>query len=120
MPRLNYKNNSFSTLSSTITNSATSFNVANGADLPDVPFRATILSEVGNNAIEIIEVRAKSGNTLSSILRGQEGTTAVAHNAGVRIENRFTVQGLNELSTEVVTTLPGTPYSGQIVFLEVV
>ena len=118
MPRLNYKNNSYTTLAQAISNVDTSWTVADGAALPDVPFRATILN--GLNPVEIVEVRAKSANTLSSILRGLEGTTAVSHASGARMENRFTAQGLTELSTEVQSTLPGTTYAGQIVLLEIV
>lgn len=105
MTRLNLKNNSFTTLTEAITNSATSFTVVDGSVLPDAPFLLTILdSSFGSaNAVEVIEVGAKSGNTLSSVLRGREGTTAVAHNAGVRVEVRFTAGIYDEL----VTTIDG-------------
>ncbi len=116
MPRLNYRNNSFTTLAESITNTATSFTVADGSALPEAPFRATLLS--GLNPVEIIEVGSKSGNTLSGVIRGLEGTAAVSHAGGERVENRFTAQGLQELSIEVKTELPGDPHAGQVILLE--
>lgn len=86
MPRLKLKNNSQTTLTANMTAGATTASVANAAALPDVPFRCSIDDE-------IIEVGAKntSNNTLSNILRGQEGTTAAAHQSGAAVEVRLTV-----------------------------
>lgn len=92
MPRLNLKNNSRTTLSAGITSTVTSFDVANGGLLPDAPFRVTVDNE-------IMEIGTKSGNTLSDIIRGMEGTTAVSHNAGAYIEVRFTAGVYEELET---------------------
>lgn len=92
MARLNAANNARTTLSSSITASATSFSVANGSILPATPFMITIDNE-------IMEVGGKSGNALTSVLRGREGTTAVTHASGAVVENRLTAGSYNELAT---------------------
>lgn len=94
MPRLNLKNNSRTTLSAGINEIVTSFSVANGLLLPDAPFRITVDNE-------IMEVGTKSGNTLSNVIRGLEGTTAVPHNSGAYVEVRFTTGVYDELETQV-------------------
>lgn len=71
---------------------ADSFPVANTSDwlTPVDWFRATIEDDSGN--IEIIKVgtRASGSGVFSVILRGQEGTTPFAFNAGAVVEQRFT------------------------------
>jgi hypothetical protein len=53
---------------------------------------------------EIMEVGSRAGNTLSSVLRGCEGTTGAAHDAGRPIENRFTKGTYDELAAGVEFT----------------
>lgn len=83
MARLNAANNAHSLLVNAITEFDTSLEVLDGSIFPVPPFLITIEDE-------IIEVGAKSENVFSDLLRGQEGTTAVAHSDGVTIENRMT------------------------------
>ena len=94
MPRLNFKNNSFTFLAEAITDVQTSFTVVDASALPAVPFRVTLLDGASKSdaAVEIIEVGAKDTgtNVLSSVLRGREGTVAAAHASGNRMENRLT------------------------------
>lgn len=108
MSRLKAANNAQTALAALMDASATSCTVVNGDILPAVPFRASIDNE-------IIEVGAKSGNALSSILRGQEGTTAAAHQSGSLVEGEMTAGMHNELmsTSEMIkdnfaaTTAPG-------------
>jgi hypothetical protein len=93
VPRLNAANNAETTLSSAISDSSTSLTVASGAAFPAAPFLISIDDE-------IIEVGTKNGNTFSSLLRGQEGTTAAVHAQGAKVENRFTAGAYNELTTK--------------------
>lgn len=96
MSRLQAANNAQTALAALMDASATTCTVVTGDILPAVPFRATIDNE-------IIEVGAKTGNELSSILRGQEGTTAAAHQSGSLVEGKFTAGMHNELLEKPAT-----------------
>lgn len=83
MARLQAANNARTTLTEYMSYDATLANVASSAVLPAaVPYRITVDSE-------IMTVTAVAGNTLT-VTRGQEGTAAVEHFAGVNVENRWT------------------------------
>lgn len=89
MPQL-FTNNGGTTLAASLSDSATSATVTTGSVFPaptggDV-FLATI--EAGS-AREIVRVTARTGDTLT-IVRAQEGTTALAWDAGASIELRLT------------------------------
>jgi len=90
LSRLQAANNAQTALTALMDASVTTCTVVSGDILPAVPFRATIDNE-------IIEVGAKAGNDLSSILRGQEGTTAAAHQSGSLIEAQMTAGMYGEL-----------------------
>lgn len=92
MSRLQAANNAQTALAALMDATATTCTVVNGDILPTVPFRVTVDSE-------IMEVGAKAGNTLSSILRAQEGTVAAAHVSGSIVENKWTAGMHNELIT---------------------
>jgi len=97
MPRLKAKNLARTTLSASLSASATTCTVADASQLPDVPFRAVI------GGSEIVEVTNKSSNTLT-IVRGQEGTTAQAWPTGTPIENRFTAGYWDEVCRRISLT----------------
>ena len=84
MSRLNAANNAQSLLDGGISDTDVSMTVLDGSIFPEPPFLVTVEDE-------IIEVRAKTGNVFGSLLRGQEGTVAVAHADGVEVQNRMTV-----------------------------
>lgn len=90
--RLNVANNAQTTLNGAITSSATSFIVVDASLFPAAPFRVTVDAE-------IMEVGAvdTGTKTFSSVLRGQEGTTATTHNSGSYVENRWTKGTYDEL-----------------------
>lgn len=117
MPRLNFKNNSFTFLAEALTDVQVSFAVVDASALPAVPFRVTLLDGVSKSdaVVEIIEVGAKDTgtNVLSSVLRGREGTVAVAHASGMRVENRLTADAHGELADSAnLTTHTGTETAG--------
>lgn len=93
-----FTNNASSTLASAISNVQTSLTLATGtgALFPSISgsdyFYATIVNS--SNLIEIVRVTARSGDVLT-VLRGQEGTSARAYNAGDKVEVRVTAAGLN-------------------------
>jgi hypothetical protein len=87
MPTEKLKNDSRSTLSSSITNSATSISVADGSQFPSSGrFRIRIDDE-------LLVVTARSGNTLT-VERGAEGTTAASHSSGADVVHVLTYGGL--------------------------
>lgn len=80
MAARNYSNIAVATtLSSGITDSATSLTVADATGWPAAPFLLVIDPDTASE--ELVLVGAKSGATFSSLSRGYGGTSAVAHNA---------------------------------------
>ena len=117
-----YSNNASTTLSASITNVATSLSVAagTGSEFPAISggdyFYATLTNTAG--AIEIIKVTARATDTMT-VVRGQDGTTAVAWASGDLIELRVTKAMLDDIKTDtkgslssanVTTALGYTPY----------
>jgi hypothetical protein len=89
-----YTNNAATTLSASITNSATSLTVTTGAGSlfpnPTAPdYFLLTLQGVSGTPIEIVKVTARSTDTMT-IVRAQEGTTASAFNGGDKAELRIT------------------------------
>lgn len=103
MPVL-YKNNANSTLASGINTSVTSITLASGggANFPAITglgfFYATLLN-ISNGAFEIVKVTARNTDTLT-IVRAQEGTSALAFSAGDRVELRITAALLDQIKTD--------------------
>jgi len=94
---IKFTNNATTTLASGITNVATSLTVASGtgAKFPTLSgsdvFYATLANTAGT--VEIVQVTARSTDTFT-IVRGQDGTTAVAWNTGDKVELRVTAADL--------------------------
>lgn len=99
MPRLNLSNNFETTLANGITETDTLFNLTDATGAPATPFRATIYEDNPKDG-EIVEVGSISGNTLSNVLRGLEGTYARAWVAGMK----FAVLGTAGTYGELVST----------------
>lgn len=92
MARLKSANNAQTTLSAAITSTTTSFTVADASLFPAAPFKITVDAEIME--VGVINTSTK---TFSSVLRGQEGSVAAAHNSGASVENRFTAGSYDEL-----------------------
>jgi hypothetical protein len=99
MPRLKLSNNALTTLAETVAIDATSFDVTDGSVFTETPCRMTIY-ETDPAAGEIIEVGNVSGNTLSSVQRGLEGTSAQEWAAGMKIAILGTAGTYNELVSD--------------------
>lgn len=88
-----FRNNAKTTLSSGITSSATSIAVADASAWPTLGSGdyslCTLIDITDLDVVEIVKVTAISGNNLT-VVRGHEGTTARAFNAGDRSELRIT------------------------------
>ena len=70
-----------------ITDSASSLVVNDETGYPAVPFKIRINAEV-------VTVAAKSGTTFSSLVRGDDVTTAVAHSDGDQVEHVVTAEDI--------------------------
>lgn len=106
MPVL-YSNNAATTLAAGIASEATSLSVAagTGAKFPVISggnhFYAT-LSNAAETLQEIVKVTARTTDALT-IVRAQDGTTALAWNIGDKIELRITKAMLDDLKSERTT-----------------
>ena len=98
---IKFTNNATTTLASGITNVATSLTVASGkgALFPTLSgsdvFYATLANTSGT--VEIVQVTARSTDTFT-IVRGQDGTSAVAWNTGDKVELRVTAADLTAMA----------------------
>lgn len=88
-------------LTNAITNSQTSITLLNAAVLPPAPNLAVI--GVGENA-ETILYQNKTGNTLSGVTRGFQGT-AQAWQAGTAVARNFTEYDYNALKENIENAL---------------
>lgn len=88
-----YANRAADALASGISNVDVSLTLIDGSEFPSTgAFRIVIENE-------IILVGARSSNTLSSLTRGAEGTTAAAHSGGAAVTHVLTRDGLQALGT---------------------
>lgn len=104
MPSRNYSNTAVETeLNGGITNVATSLVVNDATGYPAVPFTIQINDEV-------ILVGAKSGTTFSSLTRGYDNTTGVAHSNNDRVKHVGIAKDFDDRpeSTEVLLLSGGT------------
>ncbi|MGY8863619.1 MAG: hypothetical protein ACKVJ2_13450, partial [Pseudomonadales bacterium] len=94
---IQFSNLASTTLASGVSSSATSVSVTSASLFPSLGgsdyFYATL--SVGAGA-EIVKVTAISGTTFT-VIRGQDGTTAVSHSAGVDCALRVTAASLEDL-----------------------
>lgn len=120
MPVL-YANRAFSTLASGITNVATSLSVAagQGARFPAISggdhFYATLDDNAGN--VEIVRVTARASDTFT-IVRAQDGTSALAFSAGAGVELRVVRAMLDDIKTDAragYAPLSGATFTGNVV-----
>ena len=112
MPIQLWTNNATTLLDADILIGATSLTVTSteGALFPNPTagdwFYATIQS---GSLIEIIQVTSRTGDTFDTIVRGQDGTSAIAWTAGATIELRVTKAWLDR-----VLTLDTNPNAGDV------
>ncbi len=104
------------TLAADIASTATTFDVVDGTKLPDAPNVATIIG-TGETA-EIIQYGAKTGNTLSSVTRGWNGTTAQAWAAGTQIARMWTGYDWDQARAEIENriAIPAGSAQGDILY----
>jgi len=101
MANMSFTNNAATTLLSSITSVATSLTVASGTGVlfPALSGSQYFWCTLANNSgtVEIVKVTARSTDTFT-ITRAQDNTSAVAWNAGDKVELRLVAAALNDLA----------------------
>ena len=107
-----FTNNAATTLAAGINSSVTSIAVTDGSVFPTITgsdhFYVTF-DDTTNK--EIVKVTARSGNTLT-VVRGHDNTTARAFNSGDKAELRVVAALLEDITTEVTSTLSVDTFTG--------
>lgn len=102
-----FADNAITTLASPISAVATSLSVVSGAGalfpnpIAGQQFTATLVSATNPLVKEIVLVTARVSDTFTTIARAQEGTAAVAWNAGDTVMQAATAGALNSLGNSV-------------------
>ena len=108
---LEARNNTQSSLNGAITSSATTLILADATNFPS--------SGIVSIQSEIVYYSDKSGNTLSGLLRGKEGTIAASHANGLLVRINITQAYHNNLRDSVIalqgkigkgSATPGSPF----------
>ena len=115
MSKALFANNAKSTLAAGITDVATSLSVAagHGARFPSPSggdwFLATLVDTSGN--IEIVKVTARTTDAFTTIVRAQEGTTAIAFASASKCELRVTKGTMERIPQTAGLTANRVPYA---------
>ena len=97
------------TLSANISNSSTSFSVADGSTFPTgATNKFVIVIGRATSDEEKILISSRSGNTFTVASRGYDGTTAVAHTAGAIVDHVLDANAVQSMNTAV--------FDGQILY----
>lgn len=100
---IKFTNNAYSTLAGDIASGALTLSVAasDGAKFPVAGagnyFRVTLMQSTN---MEIVKVTARTGDTFSTIVRGEEGTAPLAFTTGANVSLYLTNQDLVDLANE--------------------
>ncbi len=87
------------TLASGITNEATSHTLTSGTGWPTgTPAKFVAVIERGTANEEKVLITTRSGTSCTGVLRGYDGTSAVAHSSGATIEHCLDAYTLEQLS----------------------
>lgn len=81
-------------LSLTMNSSVTTMQLNNLTGIPSYPFTLVIEPDTSNE--EIVTVSALASGTTLTIVRGQDGTTAVSHDSGAAVRHMVTARDLQE------------------------
>lgn len=90
------------TLSSGISNSATTIAVADGATYPDGSVGPFVIKiDGGTSSEEKVLATARSGNSLTGATRGYDGTVGVSHSSGATVEHVLDALTVDEANAHV-------------------
>jgi hypothetical protein len=77
-----------------MTNASNTMQLNNITGIPTYPFTMVIEPDTPNE--EIVTVNSLSGGTTVNVSRGQDGSTAVAHDSGSEVKHMITARDLQE------------------------
>lgn len=83
------------------------------------PFWVTLFSQDPADGCEIIEVGGRSGNVLTGLVRGQQGTSAASWSTGAAVQCLLTAQHLSDLHAAVNALEAGVDFSQTTQYLSV-
>ena len=110
-----FSNNAKTTLSSALSTTATSVSVADASKFPTLgtgDYTYATIAELSNSSnLEIVKVTAISSNTLT-VVRAQQGTSALSFSSGDLCEVRVTAGTIEEAITDVSDTLATVATTG--------
>jgi hypothetical protein len=81
-------------LSLTMNSSVTTMQLNNLTGIPSYPFTMVLEPDTANE--EIVTVSALASGTTLTVVRGQDGTTAVSHDSGAQVRHMVTARDLQE------------------------
>ena len=81
-------------LAVTMNSSVTTMQLNNLTGIPSYPFTMVLEPDTANE--EIVTVSALSSGTTLTVVRGQDGTTAVSHDSGAQVRHMVTARDLQE------------------------
>jgi hypothetical protein len=81
-------------LAVTMNSSVTTMQLNNLTGIPSYPFTMVLEPDTANE--EIVTVSALSSGTTVTVVRGQDGTTAVSHDSGSEVRHMITARDLQE------------------------
>lgn len=90
------------TLSGSISNSATTITIGSTTGLP-ASFPYTLALDYGLSTVEMVTVTALAGSNLT-VTRGQDGTSGQAHSAGARVVHPVSARDLSEPQVHIDAT----------------
>lgn len=90
------------TLTGSISNSATTITIGSTTGLP-ASFPYTLALDYGTSLVEMVTVTALAGSNLT-VTRGQDGTSAQAHSAGARVVHPVSARDLSEPQVHIDAT----------------
>jgi hypothetical protein len=78
----------------TMNNSVTTMQLNNLTGIPAYPFTMVLEPDTANE--EIVTVTSLASGTTVNVLRGQDGSTAVAHDSGSQVRHMITARDLQD------------------------
>ena len=110
-----FSNNAKTSLASALNSTATSVSVSDASKFPTLgagDYTYATIAELSNSVnLEIVKVTAISGNTLT-VVRAQQGTSALSFSSGDPCEVRVTAGTIEEAITDVSDTLSTVATTG--------
>jgi hypothetical protein len=100
-------------LSLTMNSSVTTMQLNNLTGIPSYPFTMVIEPDTANE--EIVTVSALSSGTTLTIVRGQDGTTAVSHDSGSEVRHMITARDLQEPQNHIYSSAGVHGVTGSVV-----